>query len=156
FLSGPQNQVLSVAVWGLWEGGNFGPATAGAVFLVVLIGVLTVVTFRLTGLIGGSQQRGGGMSVPLPSQRADFGNDVAADAVDRLEVPDVAEVQNTVLHASFGLCAKSFDQLAGGYRHILSVAREKGRSALFRAVMPGLPGLEGAARHLIHQHEPIH
>src|SRR5207248_2857191 len=36
FLSGPHNQVLSVAVWGLWEGGNFGPATAGAVLLVVL------------------------------------------------------------------------------------------------------------------------
>jgi iron(III) transport system permease protein len=70
FLSGPQNQVLSVAVWGLWEGGNFGPATAGAVLLVLLISLLTVVTFRLTGLMGGSQLGGGETSVVAIGERA--------------------------------------------------------------------------------------
>jgi ABC-type Fe3+ transport system permease subunit len=51
FLAGPKNQVLSVAVWGLWEGGNVGPATAGAVLLVFVVGALAIATFRVAGLM---------------------------------------------------------------------------------------------------------
>lgn len=49
FLAGPRNQVLSVGVWLAWEGGNIGPASAGAVAMVVVIGIILLMTLALTG-----------------------------------------------------------------------------------------------------------
>lgn len=49
FLAGPRNQVLSVGVWLAWEGGNIGPAAAGAVAMVLVIGLLLLIILGLTG-----------------------------------------------------------------------------------------------------------
>ena len=49
FLAGPRNQVLSVGVWLAWEGGNIGPAAAGAVAMVAVIGLLLLVILAFTG-----------------------------------------------------------------------------------------------------------
>lgn len=42
FLSGPHNQVLSVAIWELWDGGSVGKASAAA---VVMVGAMSVLMF---------------------------------------------------------------------------------------------------------------
>lgn len=49
FLSGPQNHVLSVSIWQLWDGGSLGTAAAGAVAMVAITGVLMFVILRLAG-----------------------------------------------------------------------------------------------------------
>lgn len=49
FLAGPRNQVLSVGVWLAWEAGNIGPASAGAVVMVGIIGVFLLIALALTG-----------------------------------------------------------------------------------------------------------
>lgn len=48
FLSESHNRVLSVSIWQLWSSGNIGIASAGAVMMVVVMGLLMLVTFRLT------------------------------------------------------------------------------------------------------------
>ncbi len=47
FLSGPRNQVLSVNIWGLWEGGNLGTAAAGTVVVAIVQFVLVFVALRI-------------------------------------------------------------------------------------------------------------
>jgi iron(III) transport system permease protein len=59
FLSGPHNNVLSVSIWVLWEGGNLGTAAAGAVAMVATTGLLMFGILRLAGgptagLVGGA------------------------------------------------------------------------------------------------------
>lgn len=49
FLSESQNWVLSVSIWHLWVTGKLGVAAAGAVVMVVIMGVVMLVTLRLTG-----------------------------------------------------------------------------------------------------------
>jgi iron(III) transport system permease protein len=49
FLAGPRSQVLSVGVWLAWEGGNIGPASAGAVAMVMVIGLLLLAVLGLSG-----------------------------------------------------------------------------------------------------------
>jgi iron(III) transport system permease protein len=46
-LSGSDNMVLSVYIWSLWENGSTGEASAVAVLMVVLVGVLTYLGRRL-------------------------------------------------------------------------------------------------------------
>jgi iron(III) transport system permease protein len=58
FLAGPRNQVLSVGVWLAWEGGNIGPASAGAVAMVLVIGLLLLILLALTGGQFMEQRRG--------------------------------------------------------------------------------------------------
>jgi len=48
-LSGTDNMVLSVYIWSLWENGTTGEASAVAVLMVVLVGVLTYLGSRLHG-----------------------------------------------------------------------------------------------------------
>ena len=49
FLSGPQNVVLSVSIWQLWEGGRVGTAAAGAVMTVAITALLMLLILKLTG-----------------------------------------------------------------------------------------------------------
>ncbi|HEX9880828.1 MAG TPA: iron ABC transporter permease [Candidatus Binatia bacterium] len=49
FLSGPRNQVLSVGVWLAWDAGNIGSAAAGAVVMVLAVGLILLLTLPLTG-----------------------------------------------------------------------------------------------------------
>ncbi len=49
FLSGPNNRVLSVSVWDLWQAGQQGPAAAGSVVLALALGLLTFVILKLSG-----------------------------------------------------------------------------------------------------------
>jgi iron(III) transport system permease protein len=49
FLSGPQNQVLSVSIWELWQSGSLGPAAAGTVVVAAVVGVLMFGILRLAG-----------------------------------------------------------------------------------------------------------
>jgi iron(III) transport system permease protein len=49
FLSGPNNRVLSVSVWDLWQAGQQGPAAAGSVVLAIVLGLLMFAILRLTG-----------------------------------------------------------------------------------------------------------
>jgi iron(III) transport system permease protein len=49
FLSGPQNRVLSVSIWELWQAGHLGPAAAGTVVVAAILGVLMFFVLRLTG-----------------------------------------------------------------------------------------------------------
>jgi iron(III) transport system permease protein len=59
FLSGPHNQVLSVAIWELWDGGSVGKASAAAVAMVAIMGALMYVLLKTNirptsdGLVGG-------------------------------------------------------------------------------------------------------
>jgi iron(III) transport system permease protein len=46
-LSGSDNMILSVYIWSLWENGSTGEASAVAVLMVVLVGVLTYLGRRL-------------------------------------------------------------------------------------------------------------
>jgi iron(III) transport system permease protein len=46
FLSGPHNQVLSVAIWELWDGGAVGKASAAAVAMVGVMGGLMFVLLK--------------------------------------------------------------------------------------------------------------
>jgi len=46
FLSGPHNQVLSVAIWELWDGGSVGKASAAAVAMVSVMGALMFVLLK--------------------------------------------------------------------------------------------------------------
>jgi iron(III) transport system permease protein len=55
FLSESHNRVLAVTVWQLWQGGNLGIASAGAVAMVAIMGGLILLTLRLGK---GSMQRG--------------------------------------------------------------------------------------------------
>ena len=48
FLSGPQNQVLSVSIWELWER-DLGRAAAGAVAMVAITGALMFAVLKLAG-----------------------------------------------------------------------------------------------------------
>ena len=48
-LSESHNRVLSVSIWGLWQTGNLGIASAGAVAMVLTMGVLMVFALRLAG-----------------------------------------------------------------------------------------------------------
>lgn len=48
FLSGPQNVVLSVSIFQLWNDGNLEPAAAGTVVLTVLLAAVTWVILRVT------------------------------------------------------------------------------------------------------------
>ncbi|MBI3001072.1 MAG: ABC transporter permease subunit [Deltaproteobacteria bacterium] len=57
FLSGPQNHVLSVSIWELWESGSLGTAAAGAVAMVattsvLMFGILSVAGGPTAGLVG--------------------------------------------------------------------------------------------------------
>lgn len=54
FLSGPHNQVLSVSIWELWEGGNIGRASAGAVAMIAVTGSLMLIIFKITSGPSGS------------------------------------------------------------------------------------------------------
>jgi iron(III) transport system permease protein len=47
FLSESHNRVLAVTVWQLWQGGNLGIASAGAVAMVAIMGGLILLTLRL-------------------------------------------------------------------------------------------------------------
>lgn len=58
-LSESHNRVLSVSIWGLWQTGNLGIASAGAVVMVMTMGVLMVFTLRLVGSTAVRQRRGG-------------------------------------------------------------------------------------------------
>jgi iron(III) transport system permease protein len=49
FLSGPHNQVLSVSIWELWEGGHIGRASAGAVAMIGVTGSLMLIIFKISG-----------------------------------------------------------------------------------------------------------
>ena len=49
FLSGPRNQVLAVGVWNAWDAGNIGAASAGAVIMVVSVGLILLLILPLTG-----------------------------------------------------------------------------------------------------------
>jgi len=56
FLSGPHNQLFSVAIWELWDGGSLGVASAGAVTMVGVIGTLMFMVLRSTGgTVSGAQ-----------------------------------------------------------------------------------------------------
>jgi len=57
-LSESHNRVLSISVWGLWQTGNIGIAAAGAVVMVLTMGVLMVFTLRLAGSSAVRQRRG--------------------------------------------------------------------------------------------------
>lgn len=48
FLSESHNRVLSVIIWQLWSSGNIGIASAGAVAMVLVMGVLVLITLGLT------------------------------------------------------------------------------------------------------------
>ena len=58
-LSESHNRVLSISIWGLWQTGNIGIASAGAVVMVLTMGVLMVFTLRLAGSGAVRQRRGG-------------------------------------------------------------------------------------------------
>jgi ABC-type Fe3+ transport system permease subunit len=49
FLSGPNNRVLSVSVWDLWQAGQQGPAAAGSVVMALVLGLLMFGILRMTG-----------------------------------------------------------------------------------------------------------
>jgi iron(III) transport system permease protein len=49
FLTESHNRVLAVTVWQLWQGGNLGIASAGAVAMVVIMGGLILFTLRIGG-----------------------------------------------------------------------------------------------------------
>jgi iron(III) transport system permease protein len=49
FLAGPNNRVLSVSVWDLWQAGQQGPAAAGSVVLALVLGLLMFGILRMTG-----------------------------------------------------------------------------------------------------------
>ena len=49
FLSENHNRVLSVSVWYLWQEADFGPAAAGSVMMVIIMGGLMWVILKLTG-----------------------------------------------------------------------------------------------------------
>lgn len=53
FLSGPRNQVFSVAVWNLWSGGSLGVASAGAFVMALLVAIVAF------ALLAASQRRAG-------------------------------------------------------------------------------------------------
>lgn len=59
FLSESQNRVLSVSIWYLWEGGNLGIASAGAVVMVAAMGVLMLAILSLFGSAAVGQRRAG-------------------------------------------------------------------------------------------------
>jgi len=48
FLTETDNVVLSVAIWGLWDDGQVGEATAAAVVMVGIMGLLLLLTLALT------------------------------------------------------------------------------------------------------------
>ena len=48
-LSGPNNRVLSVSVWDLWQAGQQGPAAAGSVVMALVLGLLMFGILRMTG-----------------------------------------------------------------------------------------------------------
>jgi ABC-type Fe3+ transport system permease subunit len=52
FLSGPHNSVLSVSIWSLWEAGSLGTAAAGAVTMVMIMGVLMFAVLKFAGSSG--------------------------------------------------------------------------------------------------------
>lgn len=58
-LSESHNRVLSVSIWGLWQTGNLGIASAGSVVMVMTMGVLMTFTLRLVGSTAVRQRRGG-------------------------------------------------------------------------------------------------
>jgi len=58
-LSESHNRVLSISIWGLWQTGNLGIAAAGAVVMVLTMGVLMVFTLRFAGSSAVRQRRGG-------------------------------------------------------------------------------------------------
>jgi len=58
-LSESHNRVLSISIWGLWQTGNIGIAAAGAVVMVLTMGVLMVFTLRFAGSSAVRQRRGG-------------------------------------------------------------------------------------------------
>jgi len=49
FLSESHNRVLSVSIWYLWQEADFGPAAAGSVMMVIIMGGLVWVILKLTG-----------------------------------------------------------------------------------------------------------
>lgn len=49
FLSGPRNEVLAVGVWNAWDAGNIGAASAGAVIMVVSVGLILLISLPFTG-----------------------------------------------------------------------------------------------------------
>lgn len=49
FLSGPQNNVLSVSIFQLWNNGNIGQSAAASVVLTVVLGLATWIVLRLFG-----------------------------------------------------------------------------------------------------------
>ena len=59
FLSESHNRVLSVSIWHLWESGNIGVASAGAVVLVATMAVLMLITLKLAGVLSVTQRRAG-------------------------------------------------------------------------------------------------
>ena len=68
FLSGPQNHVLAVSIWELWESGSLGTAAAGAVAMVattsiLMFGILSLARGPAAGLVGR-----GGAAPPLPEE----------------------------------------------------------------------------------------
>lgn len=58
-LSESHNRVLAINIWGLWQTGNIGIAAAGAVVMVLTMGVLMVFTLRFAGSSAVRQRRGG-------------------------------------------------------------------------------------------------
>lgn len=60
FLSESHNRVLAVSIWHLWEGGNLGVASAGAVVMVAFMGVLMLAILRFFGgtIVGQGRLRG--------------------------------------------------------------------------------------------------
>ncbi len=58
-LNESHNRVLSISIWGLWQTGNLGIAAAGAVVMVLTMGVLMVFTLRFAGSSALRQRRGG-------------------------------------------------------------------------------------------------
>jgi ABC-type Fe3+ transport system permease subunit len=51
-LTGPNNMVLSVAVWSVWAGGDL---TAASAVAVVLVAVMTCLVFLVLAVTGGAR-----------------------------------------------------------------------------------------------------
>jgi DNA-binding transcriptional LysR family regulator len=56
-LSGTDNMLLSVYIWALWENGATGEASAVAVLMVILVGILTYLGRKLQGTLAGQDAR---------------------------------------------------------------------------------------------------
>jgi iron(III) transport system permease protein len=83
FLTESHNRVLAVTVWQLWQGGNLGIASAGAVAMVAIMGGLILLTLRLGK---GSMQRGEDRTarlMPSSCRKKPLGDYLSAMTYDR-------------------------------------------------------------------------